>query len=69
MGADGFIETQVPGWEKPRAMTFDVILSTASSDDGFDINLYLSLLNVHGKFISVGLPEGKGWEIRPQSLL
>jgi alcohol dehydrogenase (NADP+) len=69
MGADGFIETQIPGWEKPHAMTFDVILSTASSDDGFDINLYLSMLNVHGKFISVGLPEGKGWEIRPQSLL
>jgi alcohol dehydrogenase (NADP+) len=69
MGADGFIETQVPGWEKPHAMTFDVILSTASSDDGFDINLYLSMLNVHGKFISVGLPEGKWWEIRPQSLL
>jgi alcohol dehydrogenase (NADP+) len=71
MDVDGFIETQVPGWEAPHAMTFDVILSTASPDDEFNINLYLSMLNVrlHGKFIGAGLPEGKGWEIRPQSLL
>jgi len=69
MGADGFIETQVPDWQVPHELSFDLILSTASSDEGFDIALYLSMLNVHGKFVSVGLPEGKGWQLRPQSLL
>ncbi|PKS09828.1 hypothetical protein jhhlp_004451 [Lomentospora prolificans] len=69
MGADGFLETRVDGWNKPHEMTFDVILSTASGDDGFDLSPYLSLLRVHGKFVAVGLPEGDGWKVKPQSLL
>lgn len=67
MGAAGFIDSSLPSFEETNAFTFDLILSTASGD--FDINPYLSMLKVHGRFISVGLPEGKGWEIRPQSLL
>lgn len=50
-------------------MTFDLILSTASSNDQFDLAPYLSLLKVHGRFIAVGLPEGEGWRVSPQSLL
>lgn len=69
MGADGFLETRVDDWNKPHQMTFDVILSTASGDDGFDLSPYLSLLRVHGKFVAVGLPEGEGWKVKPQSLL
>ncbi|KAH8714578.1 chaperonin 10-like protein [Ilyonectria robusta] len=69
MGADGFIATKETDWAKAHEMTFDFILSTASSDDGFDLAPYLSLLKTHGRFIAVGLPEGAGWQIRPQSLL
>ncbi len=69
MGADGFIETRVPDWQVPHKFSFDLILSTASSDEGFDLAPYLSMLKVHGKFISVGLPGGEGWKVRPQSLL
>jgi alcohol dehydrogenase (NADP+) len=69
MGADGYLETQTDGWNVPHAMTFDIILCTASSDQGFDLAPYLSLLRVHGKFVAVGLPEGVGWLVRPQSLL
>ncbi len=69
MGADGFLATQEEGWNTPHEMTFDMLLCTASSDDGFDLSAYLSLLKVHGRFISVGLPEGEGWRVRPMALL
>ncbi|KAK3902141.1 chaperonin 10-like protein [Staphylotrichum tortipilum] len=69
MGADGFLATQDASWNAPHEMTFDMLLCTASGDDGFDLSAYLSLLKVHGRFISVGLPEGEGWRVRPMSLL
>lgn len=70
MGADGFLATKEAGWATPHEMTFDMILCTASSDDGFDLAPYLSLLKVHGRFVGVGLPEGSsGWQVKPQSLL
>ena len=69
MGADGFLETGKENWNDGHKMTFDMILCTASGSDGFDINPYLSLLKVHGKFIAVGLPEGEGWKLAPQSLI
>lgn len=70
LGADGYIATQgSETWNEPHKMSFDMILSTASSNDGFDLSPYLSLLKVHGRYIAVGLPEGDGWQVRPQSLL
>lgn len=62
MGAHGFIATGDEGWATARAnrMTFDLILNTANSSEGFDLAQYLGLLDVHGKWISVGLPEGGG---------
>jgi alcohol dehydrogenase (NADP+) len=70
MGADGFLATQEKEWNAPHEMTFDMLLCTASGDgDGFELSAYLSLLRVHGRFISVGLPEGEGWRVRPMSLL
>ena len=69
MGADGFLETRKENWTDDHKMTFDMILCTASGDDGFDISPYLSLLRVHGKFIAVGLPEGEGWRLRPQNMI
>lgn len=69
MGAVGLLATSEKDWQKDHEMTFDLILCTASSDDGFDLAPYLSLLRVHGKFVAVGLPEGAGWQVRPQSLI
>lgn len=69
MGASGYIDTTDCDFGASHAFTFDLILSTASSAEGFELAPYLAMLKVHGKFISVGLPEGEGWKIRPQSLL
>jgi len=69
MGADGFIATQDKDWNEPHKMTFDLIINTASGSDGFDLAAYLSLLDVHGRWISVGLPEGEGFQIKTQSFL
>ncbi|RDL37434.1 putative cinnamyl alcohol dehydrogenase [Venustampulla echinocandica] len=64
MGADGFIATEDKDWNEAHRMTFDLIVNTANSSDGFDLGKYLSLLDVHGKWISVGLPEGSGQEVK-----
>lgn len=69
LGADGFIATQDKDWNEPHIMTFDLIVNTANSSEGFDLAKYLSLLDVHGKWISVGLPEGAGQEVKAQDLL
>src|SRR3954470_20013925 len=37
-------------------MTFNLIISTASSFDEFQLSEYLGLLDVHGRFNLVGLP-------------
>ncbi|OBT85588.1 hypothetical protein VE02_06683 [Pseudogymnoascus sp. 03VT05] len=69
MGATGFLATQDKEWNEAHKMTFDLIINTANSLEGFDLGAYLSLLDVHGRFISVGLPEGSGAEVRAQDLL
>jgi len=69
LGADGFIATADRDWNEPHIMTFDLIVNTANSTEGFDLARYLSLLDVHGRWISVGLPEGSGQEVKAQDLL
>ncbi|OAA56491.1 oxidoreductase [Cordyceps fumosorosea ARSEF 2679] len=69
MGADGFLATSEAGWSEPHAMTFDLIVNTASSSDGFDLGQYLSLLDVHGRWNSVGLPGGEGFAVRNQDFI
>ena len=70
MGADGFIATSDKDWNKPHVMTFDLIVNTANSFEGWDIDAYLSLLDVHAKWVSVGLPEGEeGIKVRNQTFL
>lgn len=56
MGADGFLATGEEGWNEPHKMTFNLIISTASSFHEFQLSQYLSLLDVHGRFNLVGLP-------------
>jgi alcohol dehydrogenase (NADP+) len=63
-GADGFIATEDKDWNEPHRMTFDLIINTANSSGGFDLGKYLSMLDVHGRWVSVGLPEGSGQEIQ-----
>ncbi|OTA96031.1 hypothetical protein M434DRAFT_376995 [Hypoxylon sp. CO27-5] len=63
MGADGFLATNEEGWNTPHKMTFDLIINTASSFESFQLKGYLSLLDVHGRFNSVGLPGGEGIKI------
>lgn len=70
MGADGFLATADKGWNEPHKMTFDLIISTANNfGPDFDLSGYLSLLDVHGRWISVGLPENETLQIKPQDLL
>lgn len=69
MGAAGFLATQDEKWNEEHKMTFDLIVNTANSMENFDMSAYLSLLDVHGKFISVGLPEGAGAPVKAQDLL
>ncbi|KAH8673547.1 alcohol dehydrogenase-like protein [Xylariales sp. PMI_506] len=70
MGADGFLATADKDWNVPHKMTFDLIVSTANAfGPDFDLSGYLSLLDVHGKWISVGLPENESLQIMPQDLL
>jgi alcohol dehydrogenase (NADP+) len=70
MGADGYLASQDKDWNKDHLRTFDLIISTANSfGDGFDIGAYLALLDVHGKWISVGLPENADLAISPWSLI
>lgn len=69
MGADGFLATQDEGWNVPHKMTFDLVISTANNfGAGFDLEGYLSLLDVHGKFVSTGFPEESTLQITPQML-
>ncbi|PNY26498.1 NADP-dependent alcohol dehydrogenase 6 [Tolypocladium capitatum] len=58
MGADGFIATGEADWDVPHKMTFDLIVNTANSSDGFELNRYLNMLDVHGRWNSVGIPGG-----------
>ena len=69
MGVDGYLATSEKDWNEPHQMTFDLIINTANSFDGFDMAAYLSLLDVHGKWVSVGLPGGEGITVRNQDFL
>jgi alcohol dehydrogenase (NADP+) len=69
LGADGFIATADKDWEVPHRMTFDLIVNSANSTEGFELEKYLSLLDVHGRWISVGLPEGAGQEVRSTTFI
>ncbi|CAI6089732.1 unnamed protein product [Clonostachys chloroleuca] len=68
MGADGFIATNEEGWAKAHNMTFDLIINTANSFDGFELSNYLSMLDIHGRWNSVGLPGG-GINVRNQDFI
>lgn len=68
MGADGFIATGEEGWSDAHEMTFDLIVNTASSFEGWDFGKYLSLLDVHGRWNNVGMP-ADGIKVRNQDFI
>ncbi|CAI7654579.1 unnamed protein product [Penicillium discolor] len=69
LGADGYIATAEEGWEKDHLYSFDLIINCANSSEGFDLARYLSMMDVHGRWISVGLPEEEGQVIKAQNLI
>lgn len=69
LGADGFLASADEDWTVGHEMTFDLIINTANSTEGFDLGAYLGLLDVHAKFVSVGLPEGSGLPVRSMDML
>ncbi|KAL5521737.1 ADH6_2 [Sanghuangporus sanghuang] len=56
MGADHIVITE-PGFQEQHARGLDLIISTRDAASGFPLAEYLSMLDVHGKFICVGLPD------------
>ena len=56
LGAKHFISTGEKDWHKPWAYTFDFILNTANMTNEFNIQEYMSTLNINGEFHNVGLP-------------
>ncbi|KAM5351180.1 hypothetical protein ACJ41O_003903 [Fusarium nematophilum] len=69
MGADGFLATAEDNWTDGHKLTFDIIINTATSFDGFALSEYLSLLDIHGHWNSVGLPGGDGITVRNQDFI
>ncbi|TFY54505.1 hypothetical protein EVJ58_g8826 [Rhodofomes roseus] len=60
MGADVIVNTGEKDYHKEHARSLDLIISTRDSygkDAQGVLDEYLSMLYVHGKFISVGLPD------------
>ncbi|GMF51271.1 oxidoreductase activity protein [[Candida] boidinii] len=66
LGADHYFATSEPNWNKPIEFELDMILSTANSGKGFDLNAYLRCLKINGKFISVGLP-AEAFSVSPRT--
>ncbi|ODV64662.1 GroES-like protein [Hyphopichia burtonii NRRL Y-1933] len=71
LGGHEFIATGVEkDWTTKYQDNFDFILNCASGIDGLNLNDYLSVLKVDGRFVSVGLPPVKDtFEVTPFSFL
>ncbi|KAI5289223.1 hypothetical protein KEM54_004210 [Ascosphaera aggregata] len=67
LGAHGFIATAEKDWFKDHRFSFDIIINCANSSKGFPIDDYLSMMDVHGRFITVGLPEDG--QARPSAMV
>ncbi|KZT30366.1 NADPH-dependent alcohol dehydrogenase [Neolentinus lepideus HHB14362 ss-1] len=58
MGADHVVVTDDKGkFAKDLAQTLDLIVSTRDVAEGMPLQQYLSMLWVHGRFVTVGLPD------------
>ncbi|OBZ67244.1 NADP-dependent alcohol dehydrogenase 6 [Grifola frondosa] len=58
MGADHVVDTGIKDFHKDLARTLDILISTRDVfQEDTPLNDYLSMLFVHGRFITVGLPD------------
>lgn len=57
MGALHFITTGADDWFEPHARSFDIILCTSFAKD-MPLEKYISMLDIGGTMIYVGIPEG-----------
>ncbi|KAL9635172.1 MAG: hypothetical protein Q9164_003638 [Protoblastenia rupestris] len=57
LGVKEFITTDQKDWAKPYAFSFDFILNTANMTHTFNIQEFMSTLNINGEFHNVGLPD------------
>ncbi|TFK57319.1 NADPH-dependent alcohol dehydrogenase [Heliocybe sulcata] len=58
MGADHVVVTDDEGeFAKDLAMSLDLIISTRDVAEGMPLQQYLSMLWIHGHFVTVGLPD------------
>ncbi|MCJ1248897.1 hypothetical protein MMC30_006118 [Trapelia coarctata] len=57
LGAKEFICTKDKDWAKPWAFAFDFILNAADMTHTFNLQEFMSTLNVNGEFHNVGLPD------------
>ena len=57
LGAKEFICSKDKDWAKPWAFAFDFILNAADMTHTFNLQEYMSTLNVNGEFHNVGLPD------------
>ncbi|KAH8114175.1 GroES-like protein [Phellopilus nigrolimitatus] len=56
MGVDHYV-LDSPGFHDSLQYELDMIICCRDAAEGFPMNEYLSMLNVHGKFICVALPD------------
>jgi alcohol dehydrogenase (NADP+) len=56
MGASHFIATNTDNWSEPHARSLDIILCTSFAKD-YPLEEYLSMLDIGGTMIYVGIPE------------
>ncbi|OSC98300.1 GroES-like protein [Trametes coccinea BRFM310] len=58
MGADHVVDTTVDGYWEDLARTFDILISTVDHfPAGVSLRNILSMLYIHGKYITVGVPD------------
>jgi alcohol dehydrogenase (NADP+) len=68
LGADHVVVAQ-GNFHEPLQYTLDILISTRDVAAGFPMDEYMSLLVVHGRFVSVGLPDDRLPGFAPMALL
>lgn len=68
LGAAHFVHSGDEGWAKPLAFQFDYLLNCADMTHTFNLDDYLSTLQVGAHFHQVGLPDEPLPTLKPQQL-
>lgn len=68
LGADYYFDSTAKGFGQSLCYKLDLVLSCSSSSKNLEIDVYLSMLKVNAKFISLGLPE-ESFTVKAQSFV